>query len=397
MRLFSSEQLTVVRNILRKLWRKLPLSARGKRTLKAFLFTHFWFLIPDRIGRPWICQNPESVSNQDGEYVQRLVEERDAFDNLAEVHALPEIFHYWSNKHLLPLVKEFQIEGIDHFFARYLTQAAANTDHPVPTFLSVGAGNCDTEVRVAKLLRQEGLEEFVIECVEYSPEMLERGKLLASHEGVLRHLAFLQADANSWKASSRYTGVMANQSLHHVVNLEGLFETIASSLHEKGLFVVSDVIGRNGHQRWPEALDLVNRFWKELPKKYRYNHALNRYEELYQNWDWSKSGFEGIRAQDILPLLIKKFSIAVFIPFGNVIDVFIDRAFGYNFDPLSEWDRDFIDRVHECDERGFKSGGLKPAHMMAVLTRDTVDPVLISRGLSPEFCVREPITWADAS
>lgn len=153
---------------------------------------------------------------------------------------------------------------------------------------------------------------------------------------------------------------------------------------------MSDVIGRNGHPRWPEALDLVQSFWKELPKKYRYNHALNRYEQLYENWDWSKSGFEGIRAQDVLPLLIKRFSIAVFIPFGNVIDVFIDRAFGYNFDPRRGWDREFIDRVHQCDERGFMNGSLKPTHLMAVLTRGTVDTVLLSRGLSPGFCVREP-------
>lgn len=379
-----------MRNILRKLWRNLPLSARGKRQLKAFVFTHLWFLIPDKIGRPWVCQNSETVSHDNVDYAQRLVEERDAFDNLGEVHALPDIFHYWTNKHLLPLVREFQIEGIDHFFAKYLTQAAATAHCPVPTFLSVGAGNCDTEVRVAKLLKQGGLEKFTLECVEYSPDMLARGRWLANQEGVLEHMAFLQADANSWKASLTYTGVMANQSLHHVVNLEGLFETIASSLHEKGLFVVSDVIGRNGHQRWPEALDLVQSFWKELPKKYRYNHALNRYEQLYENWDWSKSGFEGIRAQDVLPLLIKRFSVALFIPFGNVIDVFIDRTFGYNFDPQRGWDRDFIDRVHQCDELGFKHGSLKPTHMMAVMTRDKVDPGLFSRGLSPAFCVREP-------
>lgn len=389
MLVLRSEQLAVARDFLRKLWRNLPLSAQGKRQLKAFMFTHLWFLIPDQIRRPWVYQNSQTESKDSVDYAQRLVEEGDAFDDLAQVHALPDIFHYWSNKHLLPIVKEFEIEGIDQFFAKYLAQAATTAQCSVPTFLSVGAGNCDTEVRVAKLMKQGGLEEFTIECMEYSPDMLARGRLLARQEGVLEHMAFLQADANSWKASSQYTGVMANQFLHHVLNLEGLFETIGSSLDEKGLFVVSDVIGRNGHQRWPEALELVQKFWEELPKRYRYNHALNRYEQRYENWDWSKSGFEGIRAQDVLPLLIQRFYATLFIPFGNVIDVFIDRAFGYNFDPRREWDREFIDRVHQCDEQGFKNGGLTPTHMMAVFTRDEVEPVLISRGLSPKSCVRE--------
>jgi len=34
-------------------------------------------------------------------------------------------------------------------------------------------------------------------------------------------------------------------------------------------------------------------------------------------WDCSKQGFEGIRAQDILPLLVKKFSFRSFLGFGN--------------------------------------------------------------------------------
>ncbi len=67
------------------------------------------------------------------------------------------------------------------------------------------------------------------------------------------------------------------------------------------MFVTNDMIGRNGHQRWPEALEIVNQYWHELPEAYRYNKLLSRYEPEYMNWDCSTEGFEGIRAQDILP------------------------------------------------------------------------------------------------
>ena len=54
---------------------------------------------------------------------------------------------------------------------------------------------------------------------------------------------------------------MANHSLHHVLALEHLFAQVSATLREDGVFVVNDMIGRNGHQRWPEALDLLQRIW----------------------------------------------------------------------------------------------------------------------------------------
>ena len=65
--------------------------------------------------------------------------------------------------------------------------------------------------------------------------------------------------------------------------------------------------------RWPEALELIQGIWKFIPDHYKTNHQLKRVEQQYQNWDCSKKGFEGIRAQDILPLLVKKFSFRSFL------------------------------------------------------------------------------------
>jgi 2-polyprenyl-3-methyl-5-hydroxy-6-metoxy-1,4-benzoquinol methylase len=132
--------------------------------------------------------------------------------------------------------------------------------------------------------------------------MLERGRTLAKQSGVSGNLTFTQGDFNTWQPERSYDAVVANQALHHVVTLEGLFANIRASLRPDGIFVTSDMIGRNGHMRWPEALEIVHEFWRQLPESYRYNRQLKRYEELYQNWDCSTEGFEGIRAQDILPL-----------------------------------------------------------------------------------------------
>ena len=99
-------------------------------------------------------------------------------------------------------------------------------------------------------------------------------------------------------------------------------------------------------------------------------------------------GFEGIRAQDILPLLLDRFNFKYFFGFSNVITPFIDRGFGHNFDSSSEWDRAFIDRVHDADEFGFHGGTLKPTQMLAVMTNEQISSSLYVRGLSPQMSVR---------
>jgi len=122
----------------------------------------------------------------------------------------------------------------------------------------------------------------------------------------------------------------------------------------------------------------------------RFNRQLKRQEDAYLDWDCSVSGFEGIRAQDILPLAVQRFGFELFLPFANLIDPFIDRSFGHHFDPQAAWDRDFLDRVHARDEAELTAGRIKPTHMFAVMRavqgsrRDWLE------GFRPETSVRVP-------
>jgi hypothetical protein len=175
-----------------------------------------------------------------------------------------------------------------------------------------------------------------------------------------------------------------------VVALEHLFDVVGASLQPHGRFIVSDMIGRNGHQRWPEALAIVRELWRDLPPSYRYNRQLQRYEPEFLDWDCSTSGFEGIRAQDILPLLLDRFGFDMFLGFANVIDPFIDRGFGPNFSADSQSDREFIDRVHERDQAEIDAGSIKPTHMFAVM-RCGADP----NGIGATTTARAAIRWPD--
>ena len=321
-------------------------------------------------------------------YAVRLAGEKATYTDQETVHDLPPIFHYWSNTHLLPMLREVGITGIDGFFVDALERCARRAEGTA-RLVSLGAGNCDTEVRLALLLKERGVRDFTLECVDINQQMLERGRGLASAAGVQREVLPIPGDFNHWTPARAYHAVIANQSLHHVLELESLFDAVRGSLVADGAFIVSDMIGRNGHQRWPEALEIVREFWRELPEACKRNRLLGRQEDEFLDWDCSQEGFEGIRAQDILPLLVERFGFDLFFGFGNVIDPFVDRPFGPNFDADQAWDREFIDRVHHRDQTALLLGQITPTHMLAIMRRDRDDrPTRTWKHLSPTFCLR---------
>ncbi len=326
-----------------------------------------------------------AISNYDS----RIAAEIATFEHDEVVHNLPEIFHYWSNKYLLPMIQPFGFIHPDDFFIKQLAKAMPSDAAQPARFISIGAGNCDTEVRVAQGLIAMGINHFTIECVELNPTMLERGRALAAATGLHDHVLPIEGDFNKWVPTQPYNAVMANQSLHHVLELEQLFDAVHAAIQpSNGVLITSDMIGRNGHMRWPEALSIVEEYWLTLDEKYKKNRQLKRVELDFVNWDCSAQGFEGIRAQDILPLLNQQFHFDLFIPFGNVVAPFVDRSFGPNFDINNADDRAFIDAVHARDEAEIASGRIKPTQMFAVLSADFSRPSLHRGQLTPAFCER---------
>ncbi|MBI4474958.1 MAG: class I SAM-dependent methyltransferase [Acidobacteria bacterium] len=319
-------------------------------------------------------------------YRDKMQRELAFFSQGKDVHELPPIAHYWSNKHLVPLLRPLGFTNALECFRAYLAQLCVRQSQCA--FLSIGSGSCDAEINMAEWLKETGHHNFQFHCLDINPTLLDQGEQTAAAHAMSKHFSFSTFDVNTWQPQQKYHAVVALQSLHHIVELEILFRKIRDCLDNDGYFFADDMIGRNGHQRWPEALSLVHKLWDELPGRYKYNHQLKRFEPKYENWDCSVEGFEGIRAQDILPLLIQYFHFEVFAAFGNVIDVFIDRGFGHNFDPDSEWDRAFIDRIQELDWKSIENANIKPTHMIAVMRKHAVANVAILKHLSPEFCVR---------
>ena len=126
------------------------------------------------------------------------------------------------------------------------------------------------------------------------------------------------------------------------------------------------MIGRNGHMLWPEALEVVESIWRFLPRQYKFHHQWKRYCDQYVNWDCSVDGFEGIRAQDILPLLLQRFGCEMFLGFSNITDKFIGRAYGHNYDWEKPFDQALLRFVAETDEEFIRRGYFTPTHLIVL-------------------------------
>jgi SAM-dependent methyltransferase len=334
-----------------------------------------------------------SFSNDMDHYDELVARQVDQYKEMEVMHDLPPIYDYWAAKHISG--KSASVTGhtdIIAFYADYFQQSLRESDSNF--LMSIGSGDCSIEIDVVKRMISENAPCFFFICLELSPILIKKAREKIDEEQLGDIITVAQVDINKWTPKYSFAGVMAHHSLHHFLDLEKLFDLIKNNLAVKGRFLTCDMIGRNGHMRWPESLLLVRKIWEKLPRNYKFNNQFKKYDDYFENWDCSTEGFEGIRSQDILPLLVKNFSFEVFYCYGNLIDPFIDRGFGPNYDPANAFDREFIDLVQEINEQLISDGVLKPTSMVAVMMNENVPHPAIYKHWSPEFAIRYPTRTA---
>jgi SAM-dependent methyltransferase len=327
-------------------------------------------------------------------YGSKLQAQIEQYREVANIHDLPEIFHYWSNKHLRPRLNDvIGVDTLSDFYALPF-QRALEAAKGVRRLLSIGAGDCSVEIGVAKRLLELGVSDFELVCFELSPHLLQRAEAAVKRDSLEPYVKLQPIDINQWSPSERFAGVMANHALHHFVELEKIFAAVRDALVDEGVFVTNDMIGRNGHMRWPEVLEFIESIWAFMPDRYKLNRQQGKLETQFVNWDCSHEGFEGIRAQDILPLLNKTFGFESFLAFGGIVDIFVDRAFGHNFDPVMDSDKAFVDFLQLLNDRLTDASVVKPTTMFAVMTKRMNDTPRVWRDWTPKSCERrvDPIS-----
>src|SRR5262245_51939302 len=86
-------------------------------------------------------------------YESRVQNELAGFEDF-DVQDLPAIAHYWSNKHLAPMLAPFGFTDALQCFRRYLADLCRAAPRGTLSFLSIGAGTCASEINIAEWLRE---------------------------------------------------------------------------------------------------------------------------------------------------------------------------------------------------------------------------------------------------
>jgi SAM-dependent methyltransferase len=327
-------------------------------------------------------------------YQDRLKIEINNFENALSqgglANSIPSMFTYWASKYLSPRINSvFKTTDICSVFALEIIENSKISDVRPYRIISLGSGDCRTEINIARQLLTYGLD-FKFICTEINPVVIEQAKKLCQDAGVFELFEYYLVDINENFPEVSFDAAMVNHALHHFVGLENIFQNLTNSLSPSGVFIVNDMIGRNGHMRWPEALPFVEQIWDFLPRQKRFNNQAKCYEDWsFVNYDCTTGGdFEGVRAQDILPLLNCFFHFSKFVAFGNILDVFIDRAYGGNFSPDSADDCRLIDYIERLNTHLIDIGIIKPTMMIASLKKQK--STCCYDRWPPEYSIRNP-------
>lgn len=291
------------------------------------------------------------------DYEPRKREEVGYFRYLGGRLVMPPTQGYWAERFLRPKLQAVGLGSLRSFHQHSVASLCEGNPRGLIEVASVGAGYCQHEIRLATQLRARGITNFRIDCVDMNGQALVRARKAAEEAGVIENLGFVVSD---WDLVDRtYSACFAIQALHHFVELETVFTKVR-----------------------PRRLQVPQP--PEVPRRRVRRSGLGADQP------------RGIRAQDILPLLMQIFHFEVFVAVRNVDDPFLGLGYGPNFSVRRKEDRAFIRRVARLDDRLIDEGVVKPTRLIAWLRTEPVASMRCYRHWTPEHCVRRPDAGADS-
>lgn len=292
---------------------------------------------------------------KDFEYERLIREEMEHYaqievtDDLKEggVHASSAWHHYWDR--VKPVI---QGSGFGNMGA-YLSQAFSHLERPIEV-LSLGSGYCGHELGLARTIAHS----HRIHCTDINEDLFGQAKAVVRDEGL--SVDFSAADINFLALEpQRYDLVFAHAVIHHVINLEHLFEQLAGCLAPGGLLHLVDVVGKNRKLIWDENERFANALLELLPSRITRGLRLAVSE--------ADNGMEGIRQQEIIPHLRKTFTPLFEHRHGAFMRfICTNPELGAAFDPRDSEARHCLDFLIDCDDSSVRHGLLRPLELWGV-------------------------------
>lgn len=241
---------------------------------------------------------------------------------------------------------------------------------PFGVVASLGSHHADFE---RDILRR-GLADHM-DCYELSAGAIEKAKGLAAKDN-LKNISFYQQDLNKFQFQKpRYDAVFAFKSLHHIENLENLYEQVAQVLKPDGYFFIDDFFGPKHLQWTDEQLRITNEILALLPDELKVDLGSFRPKQfdvrgrasVEENIAIDPS--EAVRSDEVLPVMKKYFEIVEQINYGGNIHMNLFNKIMGNFREDHPLGQTIIRLILYIEELSIKGGILKDSDFKYIVAR----------------------------
>ncbi len=167
-----------------------------------------------------------------------------------------------------------------------------------------------------------------------------------------------------------FDAIFANDVLHHITDLEGLYGRIQGALAPEGKLLFNEYVGPNRFQYSDARMDLINRYFRLIPDHLRFNPFWGGL--FWNRWRTDPDKLaaddptEAVRSEDVLPLARRFFEVEKEYSYGGgLLNPLLYEIIG-NFDEQRAYDNHLLTILCDAEERLTESGAIDPDFVIFV-------------------------------
>jgi len=176
---------------------------------------------------------------------------------------------------------------------------------PGKTGLKVLSLGCGTGLLERKIARQLDCE--LIKAVDFSELSIQEARNLAELENLSFLIEYEVENLNTIILPTQaYDLIVAEESIHHVENLEHLYTQVQKALKPDGLFIQNEFTGPDRFQWTDEQLEEINKILDTLAPQYKIKDSYERPRLVDM---LANDPSEAVRSSEIIPLTYSYFEV----------------------------------------------------------------------------------------
>lgn len=264
-------------------------------------------------------------------------------------------FHWVESKLVMEEINRRMSGDPNKDWVGYTMEAYLNKKRGSYIGLSLGCGMGVVERTLQKQKICKRLDAY-----DFAEGAIREAKNLAKEENL--HINYSKINLNKSKLKKNtYDFIIANSVLHHIENLEFLFDQMDQSLVENGVIFTNEYVGPSQFQYTNEQVAVINDILNLLPEAYRKRVTDPKslkpifIPPTIESMNASDPS-EAIRSAEIIDLLKKKFDIIEQRDFGGTLLHMLLQDIVANFNPNDLKDLTVLKLIIYIEHYLIKSG-----------------------------------------